>query len=125
MKFLFAISLFVISGLKAQIIDVATYGVQPNSFADATEGVRKAIEACRSQNQSVIIFPTGRYDFWPDKAIETHYYISNTSSEKEVPVKTQQVGLLLKNLKNITIEGNNSAFVFHGKMITWVIDSSE
>jgi hypothetical protein len=125
MKFLFAVFLFTISGLKAQTIDVTTFGVQPNSFADATAGVQKAIEACRKQDTSLISFPTGRYDFWPDKATETHYYISNTSSENEVPVKTQRVGLMLKKLKNITIEGNNSVFVFHGKMITWVIDSGE
>ena len=125
MKFLFAVFLFTINGVKAQTIDVTAFGAQPNSFADATGGVQKAIEACRNQSHTVINFPEGRYDFWPEKAIETHYYISNTSSEKEVPVKTQRVGLMLKNLKDITIEGNNSVFVFHGKMITWVIDSSE
>lgn len=125
MKFIFSILLFISTCLQAQTIDVTTFGVQPNSFADATEAVQQAIEACRNQSHSVINFPEGRYDFWPDKAIETHYYISNTSSEKEVPVKIQRVGLMLKNLKNITIEGNNSVFVFHGKMITWVIDSSE
>ena len=84
----------------------------------------KVIEL-RGQQNTVINFPKGRYDFWPCNAAETHYYISNTSSEVEVPVKDQRVGLLLKQLKNITIEGNGSLFVFHGKMITWVIDSSE
>jgi len=125
MKFLLGIFFSTITGLKAQTIDVTNYGVHPNSFADVTEGVQKAIEACRNQTESLISFPTGRYDFWPDKAIETHYYISNSSSEIEVPVKTQRVGLMLKNLRNVTIEGNNAVFVFHGKMITWVIDSSE
>ena len=115
MKFLFAVFLFTVNGVKAQTIDVTTFGVQPNSFADATEGVQKAIEACRNQSHTVINFPEGRYDFWPEKAIETHYYISNTSSEKEVPVKTQRVGLMLKDLKNITIEGNNSVLFFMAK----------
>ncbi|MFT4153649.1 right-handed parallel beta-helix repeat-containing protein [Parafilimonas sp.] len=109
----------------AQTIDVTVFGARPNSFEDATESVQKAIESCRGQSTSVINFPTGRYDFWPGKATETHYYISNTSDENEVPVKDQKVGLMLKHLKNITIEGNGSLFVFHGKMITWVIDSSE
>jgi len=57
MKFLFAIFLFTISGLKAQTIDVTAFGVQPNSFVDATVGMQKAIEACRNQNTSVISFP--------------------------------------------------------------------
>lgn len=110
---------------QAQTIDVTAFGAKPNSFNDATQNVQRAIENCRNQSSSVINFPTGRYDFWPDEAIETHYYISNTSDEEEVPVKTQRVGLMLKHLKNITIEGNGSLFVFHGKMITWVIDNSE
>ncbi|MCC6287961.1 MAG: right-handed parallel beta-helix repeat-containing protein [Chitinophagaceae bacterium] len=125
MKVLLVILFFSVTIVNAQTINVADYGAVPNSFADATAAVQKAIEACREQNKSVISFPEGRYDFWPDKAIETRYYISNSSSEVEVPEKKQRVGLLFKNLKNITIEGNNSLFVFHGKMIAWVIDSSE
>ncbi|MEO6287525.1 MAG: right-handed parallel beta-helix repeat-containing protein [Dyadobacter sp.] len=111
--------------VQAQTIDVTHYGAKPDSFEDATESVGKAIEASKTQEQTVISFPKGRYDFWPDKAIETHYYISNSSSEEEFPVKKQRVGLMLKGLKNVTLEGNGAEFVFHGKMITWVIDSSE
>lgn len=110
------------SNLKAQTIDVTNFGARPNSFADATENVKKAIEASKGQEQTVLNFPKGRYDFWPDQATETHYYISNSSSEAEFPVKKQRVGLYLKGLKNVTIEGNGSVFVFHGKMISWVLD---
>ncbi|MBS1750518.1 MAG: right-handed parallel beta-helix repeat-containing protein, partial [Bacteroidetes bacterium] len=85
--------------LHAQTIDVTSFGIQPNSFADVTPAVQKVIEACRGQQNTVINFPKGRYDFWPCNAAETHYYISNTSSEVEVPVKDQRVGLLLKQLK--------------------------
>jgi len=111
--------------VSAQVIDVTQFGATPSSFADATESVKKAIEATRGQSKSVLNFPKGRYDFWPEDATETHYYISNSSSEVEYPLKKQRVGLFLKGLKNITIEGNGSLFVFHGKMITWVLDSSE
>src|SRR5690349_17240997 len=96
--------------LNAQTIEVAGFGVVPNAFADATEGVKKAIEAAKSQKYTVINFPKGRYDFWPDQATETNYYISNTSSELEVPVKKQKAGLFLKGVKNVTIEGNGSVF---------------
>ncbi len=116
---------FTINAATAQIVRVTDWGALPNSFSDVTLAVQKAIEVCRSQNSSILYFPKGRYDFWPDDATETHYYISNTSSEKEVPIKKQRVGLFLKHLKNITVEGNGSEFVFHGKMISWVIDSSE
>jgi polygalacturonase len=111
--------------LHAQTVDVSQFGAKPNSFTDATASVKKAIEATKAQPISVLNFPKGRYDFWPDSATETQYYISNTSSEEEFPVKKQKVGLYLKDLKNVTLEGNGSVFVFHGKMITWVIDGSE
>jgi hypothetical protein len=124
-KYFIALFLCIGQQLYAQTIDVSQYGARANSFADATTSVKKAIEATKSQPASVLNFPKGRYDFWPDSATETHYYISNTSSEEEFPVKKQKVGLYLKDLKNVTLEGNGSVFVFHGKMITWVIDGSE
>ena len=120
-KYLFVLLLAWVQ-VNAQVIDVTKFGVNPNDFSDATIGVKKAIEACGKQNGSVLSFPKGRYDFWPDNATETHYYISNTSSEVEFPVKKQKVGLYLKGLKNVTIEGNGAVFVFHGKMISWVLE---
>lgn len=123
MKYYFlGLMLCCTASLKAQTIDVTNFGVRPNSFSDATESVKKAIEASKGQEQTVLNFPKGRYDFWPDQATETHYYISNSSSETEFPVKKQKVGLYLKGLKNVTIEGNGSVFIFHGKMVTWVLD---
>jgi len=121
MKYYFlGLMLCCTASLKAQTIDVTNFGVRPNSFSDATESVKKAIEASKGQEQTVLNFPKGRYDFWPDQATETHYYISNSSSETEFPVKKQKVGLYLKGLKKVTIEGNGSVFIFHGKMVTWV-----
>lgn len=123
---LLLLGLFVHDVIQAQKkINVTEYGVIPNSFSDATSGVRKAIEAARNEASSVINFPEGRYDFWPDQAEEHVYYISNTSTEKEYPSKKQRAGLYLKGLKNITIEGNNATFIFHGKMISWIMDNCE
>ncbi|WP_316748742.1 right-handed parallel beta-helix repeat-containing protein [Pedobacter gandavensis] len=117
--------LFCIKISFAQDIHVKQFGVEPNTFADVTAGVAKAIEACRNQPNSRIVFPKGRYDFWPDQAQENIYFISNTSTVEEYASKKIKAGLLLKGLKNITIEGNNSSFVFHGKMATWILDHSE
>lgn len=111
--------------VNGQTIDVTQFGAQPNSFADATFAVKRAIEAAKGQSDVILNFPKGRYDFWPDHATETNYYISNSSSESEFPVKRQRVGLFFKGLKNIRLEGNGSTFVFHGKMISWVLDSCE
>jgi len=124
----FSLSLLLLCcyiGALGQNIDVTKFGAVPNSFKDATAAVKKAIESCRNQPNPTITFAVGRYDFWPDEADENKYYITNTSTEEEYPSKKQRAGLLFKHLKNITIEGNNSLFVFHGKIVTWIIDSCD
>ena len=125
--FLFLIFLFHLSLVETQakIINVTDFNVQPNSFLDATEGVKQAIVACKDQPESLLVFPKGRYDFFPENAEKREYFISNTSSEEECLSKIKTIGLLFENNKNITIEGNGSLFVFHGKMITWTFDHCE
>ncbi len=110
---------------NAQVIDVTGFNVRPDSYEDATQGVQRAIEACRNKPGTVLSFPKGRYDFWPAKALQRDYYISNTSSEEECPSKIKNVGLLFEHMQGLTIEGNGSTFMFHGKMITWALDHCE
>ena len=74
---------------------------------------------------SVLYFPEGRYDFWPDKAERREYFVSNTSSETECPSKIKNIALLFENATDITVDGNGSLFVFHGKMITFGLDNCE
>ena len=125
-QFFFLIAfLFPITFTSAQTVSVADYGVTPNSFQDATEGVKQAIAACKSQGAKQLIFPEGRYDFWPDKAEAREYFISNTSTDYECPSKIKNIGILFENVKDLTIEGNGSVFVFHGKMITYTFDGCE
>jgi len=107
---------------SAAIIDVTVYGAKPNSFTDATESIKKAIAACSANEASLLSFPKGRYDFWPAGAEERNYYISNTSTAEECPSKLKRTGLLFEGKKHVTIEGNGSLFVFHGKMITFTFD---
>ncbi|GHV19741.1 hypothetical protein FACS1894174_00220 [Bacteroidia bacterium] len=122
----FLCNLIAINVLKSQtIVNVTDFGAIPNSFSDATEHVKQAIKACRNKPDVQLIFPQGRYDFWPDKAERRDYFISNTSTEQECPSKIKNIGLLFENIKNLTLEGNGSLFVFHGKMITWALDHCE
>ncbi|MDR1342283.1 MAG: right-handed parallel beta-helix repeat-containing protein [Prevotellaceae bacterium] len=110
---------------KAQAVSVADFGVYANSFEDAAEGVSRAIATCREQQSATLVFPRGRYDFYPANAEKREYYISNTSSETECPSKIKTIGLLFEGVKNLTIEGNGSLFVFHGKMTAWAFDHCE
>ncbi|MDR1436505.1 MAG: right-handed parallel beta-helix repeat-containing protein [Candidatus Symbiothrix sp.] len=114
-----------LGALCNEVINVAAFGIQPNTFEDVTEKLQQVLETCRDRPDVTLDFPPGRYDFWADKAVQKEYYISNTSSESECPSKVKNVGLLFENLKNVSLEGNGSRFVFHGKMITLAIDRCE
>ncbi len=115
--------LLLTNGARAAIIDVTGFGARPNSFEDATAAVQKAIAACTKQPGAVLNFPQGRYDFWPAAAEKRTYFITNTSSEQECPSKIKTIGLLFEHCNGLTIEGNGSLLVFHGKMITLAFDS--
>lgn len=113
---------FTVSATTQTIINVTDYGIRPDSFEDAIPAVKKAIAACHNNGPVTLIFPKGRYDFWWQQAEERNFYISNTSTETECPSKLKKTGLLFENKSNITIDGNGSRFVFHGKMITFAFD---
>ena len=123
--FVFFFLLLFSPQIWGQVVNVSSYGVQPNTFADATEGVKQAIAACKDKQATHLVFPQGRYDFYPEKAEQREYFISNTSSEKECPSKIKNIGLLFEGMKNLSIEGNGSLFVFHGKTIMWAFDQCE
>ena len=110
---------------RNNLINVTDYGAKPGSFEDAVPALKMAIEACKKDGAKRLVFPEGRYDFWPEHAEKRNYFISNTSSETECPSKLKTVGLLFEKMKNLTIEGNGSLFVFHGKMTTFALTHCE
>ncbi|MBW7456239.1 right-handed parallel beta-helix repeat-containing protein, partial [Paenibacillus sepulcri] len=110
----------------AAVIQLTDYGVLPDSGADAMVPMQRAIEAAsRIEGPVMLECQTGRYDFHPEHATRTPYYISNTASEEENPDVTKTIGILFKGMKDIVMEGNGSLFVFHGKQTMIVIDSCE
>ncbi len=78
-------------------ISVADFGAEPNSRKAVNEAFRKALEATGGRD-AVIVFPKGRYDFWQDFS------------------ELQTTAMELKDMHNITIDGQGSEFVFHGRM---------
>jgi len=107
---------------QPSVVDVTTFGAIPNSNQDATIALQKAIAFCKEHQAKKLVFPKGRYDFFATSAIQKEYFISNTSSETECPSKIKNVGLLFEGIHHLTIEGNGSLFVLHGKMISFALD---
>jgi hypothetical protein len=104
------------------IISVTEYGARPDSLRNATGAINSAIaEAARNSHRPVVLrFPTGRYDLFWTTAPRAVYHVSNTTTQAVAPVKT--IGLWLKDIRNVTVDGQGSLLVFHGKMTPIVID---
>jgi len=104
----------------AKIIRVTDFGVKPDSKVDAVSGVRAAIEACRKESATMLVFPKGRYDFWSEQSEKIEYFESNTTDNnpKICPV-------VLKGIKGLTLEGNGSEFICHGRMQPLTLEACE
>ena len=85
---------------------------------DATASVVARILQAEDQPISEIKFEKGTYHFYPDKGFEKFCYISNHG---DLMVNTP---FPIFNMKNLTIDGQGSTFIFHGIMIPFLIDES-
>ena len=87
-------------------IDVQTFGVRPDTKENMVPAVRRLLEACKGQ-EAALVFPKGRYDFYPDKPEEV------------------TIAFHLKGLKNVMLDGGGAEFVFHGLMMPVRVEQSE
>ena len=116
------IALFVFSGLYATEYDtirVSDFGVRANSRENVVPAVKKALQIARKFNNPLIVFESGRYDFWPHHAEERSYHESNTRDNNP-----KRLGILIENFDRLTIDGNGASFVFHDRMQPVTIDHS-
>lgn len=92
---------------------------------DASAALADALEhAAKQHGPTVIILAPGVYNLHSDSVTVRPYRVSNTASETEHPNALKHIGMLLKNLSNLTIDGQSQATIMtHGEMTPWVIDS--
>ena len=113
---------FVMTGMAAPVVlDV------PVPEGDATPMLRRAIEQASSyKGRAVLIrLQQGDYHIYRTSSSPYLYYISNTASAEENPDPTKHIGIWLKDMKNITVDGGGARFVTHGEMTPFVIDGCE
>ncbi|RKR12157.1 hypothetical protein CLV91_2282 [Maribacter vaceletii] len=85
---------------------------------DATPKVLERILNADAKPISEIKFEKGTYHFYPDKGLEKFVHISN---HNDVIVRT---AMPIFNFKNLIIDGQGSTFIYHGRMIPFLIDNS-
>lgn len=102
---------------------VLTFGAKPNTKEDSSPAAIKLIEQLKARTETshiAVTFPKGEYHFYPDSAFSREYYISNHDQ-----TNPKSVAFALENLRNVTIDGQGSEFIFHGRMIPFSILNSQ
>lgn len=101
------------------------FNVKPVN-GDATKLIRSAIDKARKlggSSQAVIRFQAGAvYNLSRTEATPVLYHVSNTTSVEENPDPVKHIGILLKDMENIVIDGQGATIITHGEMTPWVID---
>lgn len=122
-RVLLAIGAIVVAGratdTNAQVVRVTDYGAEPGSRKNAVAAVGRALEACRGLERPVLAFPMGRYDFWPQHAVEKVYFESNTTA-----VNPKRLAIFIEGFAGLTVDGGGSTFVFHDRMQPFTVDRS-
>jgi hypothetical protein len=67
----------------------------------------------------VLVFPKGRYDFWPEGGVEKVYFESNTTDNNP-----KRLAIFIEGFAGLTLEGGGSTFVFHDRIQPFTIDGS-
>ena len=120
MKLLSVLSLSLVlscTTLSAQkVYEISAFGLKANSSKNASPVLQKAlakIKAEYKEGEKVILrFPEGRYEFHEKGAAVREYYISNHDQ-----TNPKKVGIALEDMKNLTLDGQGSEFVFHSRML--------
>ena len=105
---------------KNYVVYVTDFGADLTGQTDSAEAVIRAMERQkdspgRSGGKNYVGFSPGTYQFYPDKAEERELYVSNTVGPNE-EYKYKKIGILVEDINHLTVEGNESQFIFHGQI---------
>ena len=112
---LILILLFTACTLQARIIDVSEFGIVPGK--DVTLELNDLVQSLQEEENVTLYFPEGQYDFYPDNAFEVYRAVANHDDG------LKRMAFPLFGHKNLTIEGNGSLFMFHGRMVPFTLDA--
>ncbi|MGZ3853547.1 MAG: alpha-1,3-galactosidase-related protein [Flavisolibacter sp.] len=116
--------LFNVSNSFSQTrINLTDFGLTKNSPSNAATAIQAAIKACSRKTNAILVLPGGRIDVWPEESFKRELYISNCT-EDDTLSKEKHIAFLFDHCKNLTLEGNNTLVMLHGKMVSFAILNS-
>ena len=100
--------------LQARVVDVSHHRIVPGK--DVTLEVNNLVQSLKGEENVTLYFPTGQYDFHPENALEQYRAVANHDNG------LKRMAFPLFGHSNLTIEGNGSVFMFHGRVVPFTLD---
>ena len=114
---IYAVGLLIMSQVvQARTINVADHGIVPGK--DVTYKLNELIESVKSEAGVVLSFPKGQYDFYRQEAVEHYRYVANHDNG------LKRMAFPIFGAKDITIDGNESLFMFHDRIVPITVEST-
>ena len=104
----------------ARVWDGSEFGFKPDDPSDQTPALHRALRALREAPGSTLRLARGTYHFRSSGALRKHFHISNHEQPLWHPVS-----IPLVDLRDVTIDGQGSLFLFHGIVQPVLIQDSE
>lgn len=96
-----------------------TIHIEPDAgITDYTPVVKEIISA-HPEGGFVLEFADGTYPFYPEKAERRYVAVSNNDNGGK------SIAFLLEDMRDVTVRGASSVFMFHGGMVPFMIRESE
>ncbi len=102
---------------KATTVNIADFGPTGDD-GDWVPALHRALEECRSNPGSTLLFPEGEYHFYPDFGIDRYTFVSNNDEG------LKRVIFPIIGFDGLTVEGNGSDFIFHGMVNPFIVENS-
>ena len=116
------LSLFVLHNGCKSVITKKSLNLQELEIEktnDATPVLVEAIKKCKEEGITKIEFPKGTYHFYPIFAPDRYCAITNNDNG------LKRTAFPLIGFDRLEVDGNGSEFIFHGKMIPFIIEDSK
>ena len=88
------------------------------SVKDYTPVVREILEA-HPEGNVTLRFEKGEYNFFPEGAAEDFLTLSNNCSGD------RKIAFFIRDMKNVSVEGSQTDFMFHGRIVPFAVKNSE
>ena len=99
-------------------LSIEAFGGRSGDGSDTTPAARQALSRLKETGETQLVFPPGRYDFWPDRAAERYLFIANNDEG------LKRIALPITGFDELEILGDGAQFVFHGLVLPIVIEKS-